>query len=85
MNVKDLYTTIAGYVMIVLGVIQAIMTIMAQWFSTLGERKPTITDWFILVGLLFSGITALFTGRNPDGSKKTTAQVSKLIAESKVK
>lgn len=75
MDIKNLFTNIAGYILIVISVIQAVLNIVAQWFGTIGERKPTTADWFILVGLLASGITALFTGRNADGSAKSRSQI----------
>jgi len=63
-NIKDTLTNIAGVMIAIAGVILALNTAgiaLPSWANTLG----------VTLGIVGAAIVSYFTGKNPDGTKKS--------------
>lgn len=75
-NLKDKLSSIATILASVAGVIIAIQTqgiVLPTWLNTVAA----------VFGATSLGITSFLTGKNPDGSTKTSEQVEKILDEAK--
>ena len=68
-NLKDTVTTICGLLIAVTGSVQVIIA--------MGVVLPqTVVSGSIIVGVVSMSVLGYFTGKNPDGSKKTPEQIA---------
>lgn len=67
---KDVVTNIFAFLMSVFAIIQAVQIVILQWFATVGDKKPTLTDYIALIVSLVTTIVAYFTGKDGNGKAK---------------
>lgn len=70
---KDVVTNIFAFLMGVFAVIQAVQVVVMQWFSQIGDRKPTLTDYIMLVVSIVTTVIAWYTGKGSNGKAKKNA------------
>jgi hypothetical protein len=68
-NLKDFITTICGIIILAAGIIH---TVVLSGVTV----APTIVNIFTTAGIVAAAVLAYFTGKNPDGSTKTTEQIT---------
>lgn len=67
---KDVVTNIFAFLGTVFAIIQAVQIVVMQWFSNIGDKKPTLADYITLVVLVVSSVVAFFTGKDSNGKAK---------------
>ena len=67
---KDVITNIFAFLMGIFAIVQAIQVVVMQWFSQIGDRKPTLSDYIMLVISIITTVVAWYTGKNSNGKAK---------------
>ena len=67
---KEVVTNIFAFLIGIFTIVQAVQVVVMQWFASIGDRKPTLTDYLTLVIGLVTTIVAYFTGKDSNGKAK---------------
>jgi hypothetical protein len=76
-NLKDIATTICGLLIVVTGGI--VVAAHANYIIV----TPDVVNTCAIVGVIAASVISYFTGKNPDGSRKSPEQIDKQLGDGK--